>query len=298
VEDASDQRDERAASRSADLLTLTKAKLSALVVLTTGAGFVSGVPRGEACDVLLLLHTVFGTTLAAFGAAVFNQLLEVESDRKMRRTVDRPLPSGRMPPIAAFGLGWLLCAFGIVHLAVKVNALASLFAGLTIAIYLFVYTPLKRRSRFNTLVGAVSGALPPVIGWVGAGGGLELGALWWFALLFFWQMPHFYAINWLHREEYQRAGFVMLANRDESGTRTSRATLLHALVLVGLAVWAPLIPVVRWWGAIGLLAAGVYFAALAWGFVRQRQSTQAKKLFLGSLLYLPVVLILALVAKP
>lgn len=280
-----------------DLVALTKLKLSLLVVLTTAAGFLSGVPAGASFDWMLFLHTVFGTALAAFGASVYNQLMEIEVDRKMRRTLDRPLPAGRMPPTVAFVLGWLLCAAGVVHLGVKVNATAALCAELTLVIYLFAYTPLKRRSSLNTLVGAVSGAIPPVIGWTGAGAPLNWGALWWFLLLFFWQMPHFYAINWMHREEYLRAGFVMLSNEDENGRRTSCEALFHALVLSLLAVWGALIPLVTWWSAAGLLLAAGCFAWQAWRFHRAPDRRKAMRLFLGSLLYLPVALALALAGK-
>lgn len=278
-------------------MVLTKAKLSLLVVLTTAAGFLSAWASGSGFEWMVFLHTLTGTALAAFGAAVFNQLMEIEADRKMRRTADRPLPAGRVLPAGAFALGWVLCAAGIVHLAVKVNTTAALLAELTLAVYLFAYTPLKRRSRMNTLVGAISGAIPPVIGWAGAGRPLDAGALWWFCLLFFWQMPHFYAINWLHREEYLRAGFVMLANEDESGERTARSALGHAFMLIALAVWAPWIPVTHWWSAAGLMLAGGAFLWLAWCFLRCRSRMGAKRLFFGSLLYLPVVLLLVLAGK-
>ncbi|MEM0970059.1 MAG: heme o synthase [Verrucomicrobiota bacterium] len=282
-------------SRRDDLVTLTKAKLSALVVITAGGGFLSAWPPGQPFAWDRFLHTLFGTTLAAFGAAVFNQLLEIEADRKMRRTSERPLPAGRMPPVAAFGLGWLLCAFGIVHLGIKANTWAAFFAGATIAVYLFAYTPMKRATRFNTHVGAVSGALPPVIGWVAAGGGLTWGAVWWFALLFFWQMPHFFAINWMVRDEYRSAGFQMLANDDERGERTSRACLVYVIPLGMLAIWAPMISLSPWWTAVPLLLAAGYLLWLALGFVRSKAKSDARKLFFGTLLYLPVAMIFVLV---
>ena len=166
-------------SRRADLMSLTKARLSALVVVTTAAGYVLS-PTGDFLS-WGLVHTIFGTTLTAFGAAVFNQLMEMEPDAKMHRTADRPLPGHRFPPAAAFVLGWLLAAIGLMHLGVRVNAEASALAVLTLVTYLFIYTPMKQRSTLNTLVGAVSGAIPPVIGWVGAAGphGLQPGILRW-----------------------------------------------------------------------------------------------------------------------
>ncbi len=280
-----------------DLVELTKAKLSILVVVTTGAGFISGWPADLSFGWFKLIHTIFGTLLAAFGAAVFNQLLEIRQDAQMKRTEDRPLPAGRMNQELAFVIGWLLAGFGVVHLGVKVNAGAAMLAGATLVTYIFVYTPLKRRSSWNTIVGAVAGALPPVIGWVAAGGGMNAGAAWWFALLFFWQLPHFYAINWIHREEYMKAGFVMLANKDESGRTTSVSALLFALVLVLLAILAPLAEVSRWWFlAPGLICSGA-LTWLAWKFYGDRSVAAARKLFFGTLLYLPVVLLAVLAAK-
>lgn len=281
----------------ADLAVLTKAKLSLLVVLTTAAGFLSGLRPGASFDALIFAHTLVGTLLTAFGAAVFNQLMEIEPDRRMFRTRNRPLPAGRMAPGTAFALGWLLCAVGIVHLSIKVNGMAAFLAELTLALYLFVYTPMKRRSAWNTLVGAVAGAIPPVIGWAGAGNSLNQGALWWFLLLFAWQMPHFYAINWIHREEYIRGGFVMLANDDADGRRTSLWSLAFSGVLLLLAVWAYQIHLVHAWSAVGLLITAAAFAWTAWKFRQTSDRKHARRLFLGSLLYLPVVLVIVLAGK-
>ncbi len=281
-----------------DLITLTKAKLSALVVATTGAAFLSGWPGDSGLDWWRFLHTVAGTTLAAFGAAVFNQLLEIDADRRMRRTADRPLPAGRIPVAGAFGIGWVLSALGIVHLGNTVSTPAALFAGLTIAVYIFVYTPMKRRSAWNTIVGAVAGALPPVIGWVAAGRALDGGALWWFALLFFWQLPHFYAINWIHRDEYRKAGLVMLANDDDTGSRTAFWSLVCAVPLLLIAIWAPVIGVSRWWFTIPGLIAGGFVVYLSVRFHLDRKIGSARSLFFGTLLYLPVALLAVILAKP
>ncbi|RFC46930.1 MAG: protoheme IX farnesyltransferase [Verrucomicrobia bacterium] len=281
-----------------DLVTLTKAKLSALVVATTGAAFLSGFPGGESFAFGRLLHTVAGTALAAFGAAVFNQLFEIDADRRMRRTADRPLPAGRIPVPGAFGIGWILSALGIVHLGSTVNTAAALLAGLTIAVYIFVYTPMKRRSAWNTIVGAVAGALPPVIGWVAAGGHFDAGALWWFSLLFFWQLPHFYAINWIHREEYRQAGFVMLANEDDSGRRTAFWSLVCSCSLILLAFWAPMISLARWWFAVPGVCAGGFVVFLAMRFQQERSIGAARRLFFATLLYLPVAMVAVILAKP
>lgn len=284
-------------SRS-DLVELTKARLSIMVVVTTGAGFISGWAGETPFSFALLFHTVFGTILSAFGAAVFNQLMEIQADKKMKRTADRPLPAGRIPPAGAFVIGWVLSAFGVVHLGVKVNTAAAVIAGLTLLVYIFIYTPLKRRSSWNTIVGAVAGALPPVIGWVGAGRGLDLGALWWFALLFLWQLPHFFAINWIYREEYQKGGFVMLANHDDDGSKTSRWALVFAISLVLLAFLAPPCGITRWWFVLpGALVAG-WLVMLSQKFVKTPERATGRKLFFGTLIYLPIVLVAALVAKP
>ena len=223
-----------------DLMTLTKARLSLLVVLTTLAGFCLG--RGGSFDVWRLGHTLFGTLLCAFGAAIFNQLMEVDADARMHRTAGRPLPARRIPPAAAFALGMICSAWGMVHLNATVNIEAAAVAAATLFVYIFVYTPLKRRSSVNTLVGAVAGALPPLIGWVAAAGpqitGFRWGlftapqAMFLFALLFLWQMPHFLAINWMYRDEYRRGGFIMWSNDDDSGSKTSALALAFAVLLL------------------------------------------------------------------
>ncbi|MGY8690544.1 MAG: protoheme IX farnesyltransferase, partial [Verrucomicrobiales bacterium] len=196
-------------------MTLTKARLSALVVVTTLFGYLLG-SRGGNFDGWLLLHTLIGTTLCAFAAAAYNQIMEMEADAKMERTADRPLPSRRMSPEFAFVLGWILAAIGIVHLLMRVNLPAASLAAATIAVYIFIYTPLKTRSTTNTLVGAVSGALPPLIGWAAAGKALYTPeAVFLFGLLFFWQLPHFLAINWMYRDQYVKGGFVMWSNDDD-----------------------------------------------------------------------------------
>lgn len=280
-----------------DLVQLIKARLSVLVVVTTGAGYISAIQTTSSeLDWWRLGHTVFGTLLTAFGAAVFNQILEIDRDAKMKRTADRPLPAGRMPAVAAFGIGWMLSAFGMVHLGVKVGATPAWLAGATLGIYIFVYTPLKRRSSWNTIVGAVAGALPPVIGWSAGGGEIwSWGSAWWFALLFFWQLPHFFAINWIHREEYQRAGFVMLANTDDSGKKTSAWTLFYAVVLAALAILAPFWELSSWWFVIPGLGAGLAIVWLSIQFVRDREVKTARLVFFATLIYLPVALVALLV---
>lgn len=276
-----------------DLMTLTKARLSFLVLVTTLVGFV--LASEEGIDWVLLAHTLFGSGLTALGAAVFNQLMEIDHDARMKRTRDRPLPAGRIPPALAFGIGWLLAAFGLVHLGLKVNMQACYLAALTLLIYLFVYTPLKRRSSTNTLVGAVSGALPPLIGWVAAGGTYDLNAAFLFGLLFLWQLPHFLAINWMYREEYLDGGFVMWSNNDVSGAQTARLAILFSILLTALMI-LPLVAGSTGWGFVaagGLLSLEVL--RLSFVFNRRRDHAAARRLFYFTLLYLPALLVLLVV---
>lgn len=290
-----------------DLMVLTKFRLSVLVIVTTFVGFWLGSKGG--LNVRLLVHTIIGATLAAFGSGVFNQLMEIEPDSKMPRTADRPLPAGRISPSAAFGIGWLLSALSLIHLAHMVNLEAAAITALTLAVYLFVYTPLKQQSPTNTLVGAISGALPPLIGWVGAAGMppedapyfrwrllVEPGAIYLFALLFLWQLPHFLAINWMYRDQYRQGGFVMLANDDEEGSRTS----LHALGYAVATLLLMFYPVHQgiahtWFLAPALLLTG-WMCWLAWKFRVHRERPHARKLFFCTLIYLPAVLTLTILA--
>ena len=282
-------------SKWQDFQVLVKLRLNVFVLITTFFGFLLGVKTGgvgwTGATLATLLHTMVGTAAAAFGASVFNQLMEIRQDARMRRTADRPLPAARVLPMPAFVLGWVLSAFGIIHLGAMVGLEAAYLAAITIAVYVFIYTPLKRRSTTNTLVGAVPGALPPLIGWVAAGGGLgALGGWFLFALLFLWQLPHFVSINWLCREDYERAGYVMWSNGDESGARSGRlaAYFCFGLALLGpAAVWLGLS---GWlFGAVAVVA-GLALAWLGFGFARSGERPAFRRFFLLTLLYLPVVL--------
>jgi heme O synthase-like polyprenyltransferase len=291
-----------------DFMTLTKARLSALVVVTTFAGYWLHHQLAPHDGDLpwRLMHTLIGTTLTAFGAAVFNQLMEMDADAKMRRTAGRPLPARRLQPGAAFGIGWVLSAVGIMHLGVKVNTESAILAGLTLLVYLFIYTPLKRCSPLNTLAGAVSGALPPVIGWAAVPGGRELvnfsrdllrpdlffaqPALFLFSLLFLWQLPHFLAINWMYRDEYIRGGFKMWCNTDATGRATARRALAWTSLMLPLAVWPPLAGFTSWLFAAPALLLGAWLVWLSIKFLQNPERPRARRLFLATLLYLPVML--------
>lgn len=284
-----------------DLAVLMKVNLNFFVLITTFFGFLlysKGVEGNWLREMnwMKLLHTILGTGAAAFGSAAFNQLMEVDLDARMKRTADRPLPSRRMDPLVAFGVGWVLSAIGIIHLAVQVGNLAAYLTAATIAIYVFVYTPMKRFSSVNTLIGAIPGAIPPVIGWVGAGGSIGLEAWFLFGVLFFWQMPHFIAISWLCREEYESVGYKMWSNGDLTGKKCG---ILSALFCLALAAFS-LIPAFfgfanLLWTIIGPLLA-LLMLALSLKFTRDGERTSARKLFFSTLLYIPVALLVLVFA--
>lgn len=279
----------------ADLAQLVKARLTFLVLLTTAVGFYLGW-QGP-MDFGALLHAVFGTALAAAGAAALNQWWEHKFDAIMVRTQMRPIPSGRMSPREGLLVGSVLGIGGIIYLAVAVNFISAVLAAATIAIYLFAYTPLKRITTANTMVGAIPGALPPLIGWAAARNDLALPAWTLFAILFFWQLPHFFAIGWMYREDYARAGFVMLSGCDLEGGRTSRQSTFFALLLLGASVtpvWFGIATVIYLPIALSL---GVLFLALAFRFQMYRSLRTARQLFLGSIIYLPFLLVALVFSK-
>lgn len=285
-----------------DLLALTKFRLSVLVLVTTFVGF--WLNSGKELDVWLMIHTLVGSAFAAFASGIFNQLMEIEADKKMGRTADRPLPAQRMEPAVAFGIGWMMAAFALIHLAMKVNLEAAVLCAATLGVYIFIYTPMKQTSSWNTMVGAVSGAFPPLIGWAGAAGPsdayfrLELvtssGALYLFALLFVWQLPHFLAINWMYREDYLRGGFVMLANHDDAGRQTSFWSLVFAIASLVLVALPALAGDVHWGFVPGAVLVNLALLKFAWTFYKQPERLTARKLFLFTLLYLPLMLALSM----
>jgi protoheme IX farnesyltransferase len=274
---------------------LIKVRLTVLVLLTTLVGFYLGI-RGPA-DYLLLVHTILGTGLLACGAAALNQLLERDHDARMARTASRPLPSGRLQAETVLIFGGACSVIGLIYLATAVNLLTSLLGAATLASYLFIYTPLKRSTWLNTAVGAIPGAIPPLMGWAAVRG--ELAGEGWalFAILFFWQIPHFLAIAWLYRDEYEEAGFVMLPSVDPKGSRTGHQAVSHTM---GLLI-ASLMPcLLRLAGPVylcGALVLGLGFLVVAWRFSRQLTRPRARQLFLASILYLPLLLGLMVLDK-
>ena len=270
----------------ADYLALTKPRLNSLVVVTSAGGYYLGVSRPT---ILPMAAVAMGTALVAGGAAVLNQVYERETDALMQRTRLRPLPDQRVTPEEARTFGTLLAAAGIVFLGISANALAALLALVTLVVYLTIYTPMKRRSSLATLIGAVPGALPPLIGWTAASGSLSLGGWSLFAIVFLWQIPHFMAIAWLYRDDYARAGFPMLPVVEPDGRRTGLQAVCYAAALVPASV-APTI--------VGLTGAAYFWTALVLGvgllwmaarFALSRTDATARVLFYSSITYLPLI---------
>jgi len=274
---------------SAILADLFKARLTALVLLTTLVGYYMG-RRSNPVDGVLLFHTLLGTGLLACGAAALNQYLERRWDTQMRRTARRPLPAGELQPLTALFIGACVSVIGMIWLSLKVNTLTGFLGALTLASYLFVYTPLKRLTPLNTLIGAVPGALPPLMGWTAACD--EVTAAGWslFAILLFWQLPHFLAIAWMYRDEYAGAGFVMLPAVDPTGEKTGRQAVCHTFGLLPISL-APFVFQIA--GEIYLMGATILGMAFLWSaiqFSRQLDRGSARKLFFASILYLPLLL--------
>ena len=277
-------------SWSAVFSDLIKARLTTLVLLTTAVGFYIG--EIGSINFILFFNTLAATGLVAAGASALNQLLEREYDAKMRRTQDRPLPSGRLQPTTVAIFGGVSSVVGLVYLALAVNLLTSVLGAVTLVSYLFIYTPLKRVTWLNTAIGAIPGALPPLMGWTAARN--ELGGEGWalFAILAFWQMPHFFAIAWLYRDEYAKAGFVMLPNVDSEGRRTGQQTVSHTFALL-IASLCPF--VFKMAGSVYLVGAiilGAGFLFCAFQFSRHLTLARARQLFLASIIYLPLLLAL------
>jgi len=272
----------------ADLAELVKARLTLLVLVTTAVGFYLG--SESPIDYVALFHVVFGTAAAAAGAAALNQWWERSADALMRRTKMRPIPAGRMPPLQALVLGILFSIFGVGYLAVVCNLLSAALTAITIAIYIFAYTPLKRASTANTAVGAIPGAIPPMIGWAAARGSIGAGAWSLFAIVFLWQLPHFFAIAWMYREDYSRAGFRMISSDDRSGERSASQSVFFCILLLVIAGLPAFLGIANSvYLAIELFLGGV-FTAVAMRFLRMRTQGAARSLFIASIVYLPVLL--------
>ncbi len=276
-----------ARSRAGDFLTLAKPGLNSLVVATTLGGYYMATGRDGVLGTMLV--TGAGTALVAGGSAAFNQLLERDADARMHRTRNRPLPDGRLQPSEATLFGSVLSIAGLIVLAMGANLMAAAVALATLLTYAVVYTPLKSRTSLSTVVGAIPGALPPVIGWAAGGGPMGLAALALFAIGFCWQLPHFLAIAWIYRDDYARAGFPMLPVLEPDGRSTARQAVAYSAALVPASLAPAALGMAGTLYAIGAVLFGVFFLALAVRFSVARTVPSARALFFGSLLYLPAL---------
>ncbi len=273
----------------ADYWALTKPDINFLIAIATSAGFYLGfVGRLEDFPVLLLIHTLLGTVLVAAGAGTLNQYTERQFDSEMRRTARRPVASGRVKPSAAFWFGISLSVAGSVDLALEVNALASALAIVTLLSYLFLYTPMKRVSPLCTFIGAFPGAMPPLIGWAASHGSLNQEAWVLYSVLFLWQFPHFMAIAWMYRDDYQRAGYQILPQGATRGRVVVLQALLPLAVLMVLSV--RVMPPAAW-----LLGLGFFYYAAK--FTLRRTNPNARRLLFASIVYLPAVLLAIILVK-
>jgi len=277
-------------SRRGEFLALTKPRLNLLVLATMLAGYYMGSAAGF--DPIRLLWAFAGTALVASGASALNQWMERELDARMHRTQGRPLPARRLQPGEALTFGIALIAVGSVVLAARVNLLTAALAGVTCVAYLALYTPLKRVTPLNTIAGAVPGAIPPMMGWTAARGELGPEALALFGILFLWQMPHFLAIAWLYRDDYERGGFRMMSMGEHGARRTGWAATLHALALVPVAALPALLGLAGPIYLVGALALGVGFLVLSVHMAVRCDDVVARRLFRGSLLFLPLLFLL------
>ena len=280
---------------AADFLALTKPRVVLMVLVTTLVGFYLGSPRGP--DYGGLLATLVGTGLAAGGTIALNQFLEREVDARMERTRLRPLPDGRLQPLEALAFGAAITSAGLLLLTFAVNALSGLVAAGIVSSYLFLYTPLKRKTSLCSVVGAVPGALPPVIGWAAARGELGLGAWVLFAILFLWQIPHSLAIARLYREDYARAGLRLLPVLEPDGRSTGRQVVSHCLALLAVSLLPTLTGVAGSVYFIAALAFGAAFLGCGIGLAVSRSAAAARRLLCASLVYLPALLVVMALDK-
>ena len=284
----------RSVSRVSDYIALTKPRIAVLVLFTVAAGALFA--SGRATDPVVVFNAVLGTALVAAGASALNQLIEKDSDARMRRTANRPLPAGRLQPAEVLVFGSALAAAGLLYLVLTLNSpTAAIVAAITFATYVGVYTPLKARTPLNTLVGAVPGALPPVIGWAAVRGSVDQEALSLFLILFLWQVPHFLAIAWIYRDEYARAGLCMLPGVDPAGRETSRHMITWCLTLIPASLGPVFLGVAGPLYFAGAVALGLTFLIPAIAFGRARNQTSARRVLRASLVYLPGLFALLLV---
>ncbi len=281
--------------RPADLWELTKPGITGLVLATTAVGFYLGA--NGSLDMSLLLFTLVGTALLAAGANALNHYAERDADALMKRTRDRPLPAGRLEPWAALVFAVTISAAGTAGLWLFVNPLTAVLGVVALLSYIFAYTPLKSRTSLCTIVGAVPGAIPPMMGWTAVRGELDVLAWVLFSIVFLWQLPHFLAIAWLYRGDYERAGLPMLPVVDPEGTRTAHQIILYSLALLTVSLLTTVLELTGALYFFGALTLGIGLLALGVGVAISKTGVRAKRLFLASVLYLPILLVLMIVDK-
>ena len=288
-----------------DYISLTKPRITWLILMSTGVGYFFGLRRFGLSEVSFgqinwwsLLHTIVGTGLIASGTAALNQWYERAADAKMRRTADRPLPAGRLDARRALAFGTILAIAGFAELAWFVNLLSGILGMATLASYLFLYTPLKQRSWLSTTVGAFPGAMPPMIGFAAASGTLTAQAWVLFAILFLWQFPHFYAIAWMYRDDYARAGIRMLPVVEPDGHSTARQIVLYASLLIPVSLAPGLLGMSGKIYLLGALALGVWFLYSGVRVATERSILRARGVLLVSVFYLPLLYGLMLLDRP
>jgi protoheme IX farnesyltransferase len=282
-------------ARSRDFVALAKPRLNLLVVASTLVGY--AMADGEPLGLVRIGGLLLGTGLVAGGASAFNQVIERDLDALMKRTRTRPLPDGRLQPIEGLLFGGAITLSGLLMIVVASNLLAAGVALATLLSYVVVYTPLKRRSSFGTVIGAIPGALPPIIGWAGSSGALPPQAWTLFGIMFLWQLPHFLAIAWMYREDYARAGFPMLPVLEPDGRSTGRQAVVYGAALVPLSLAPALMGMAGSIYFAGALVLGLAFLWLTVQFARTRSAADARRVFFGSITYLPLLWILMIVNK-
>ena len=277
--------------RFADLMELTKPRITFLVLITTLVGFYMG--SRESLQLMLLFHTIVGTGLVASGASALNQFMERDLDALMTRTRNRPLPDGRLQPNEALAFSVIISALGVAYLMFFVNILTGLIGIFTLGGYIFVYTPLKTRTTWCTLVGAFPGAAPPVMGWTAARGELDAAALTLFAILFLWQMPHFFAIAWIFTDDYKRGGFLTHG----SGVSTGRQIIFFCCALIPISVLPTTLGLTGMTYLVGAIVLGFLYLGYGFAVALFRSNTHAQRLLRISVLYLPALLLLMMLDK-
>ena len=282
-------------ARARDYTALAKPRLNMLVVASALAGYAMG--EGEPLGLVRVAGLLLGTGLVAGGASAFNQVIERDPDALMRRTRNRPLPGHRLQPLEGLLFATAITLAGVLLIVASANLLAAGVAFATLLVYVAIYTPLKRRTSFSTVIGAIPGALPPIIGWAAIAGELSVRAWILFGIMFLWQLPHFLAIAWMYRDDYARAGFPMLPVIEPDGRSTGRQSVVYAAALLPVSLAPTLTHMTGDVYFAGALVLGILFLWTAIRFARTREVRDARKLFFASLLYLPILWALMIADK-